>query len=459
MMIQFWPTSITIIMCLEIFLILYVRLEDFIKLERPSRDLIFRDIISSYTTIILIFLGAVLTHTLISVIIILSLMLTYLIFFIRDFNRGFDFILLLTLMGIFLILYSSGVISEFFIFFNIPNIPWYYFIFGGFFGGICVVIILWKAKNTIHFTPGRFEAIIKGKKYKSFKNFEDKLLFPISLIVVILFTVFYTIVLIFVLDSYPSKSLLGIETIILCIFSIWGLIVFQKTPKGKFIFLWLLSMGVLFLGAAIVNISFSGRLIILLTPIIAIGFVAYTYKIIKINQVNTIRFKIFIITFVLFFIGSFFYDDLADHDLNEYDLKKREVSSIIWFSYYNSEKSVINSEFGRSYVFIYYGYPYSEKNESLLGHHIHYFIYANHDFFHPANHINESGVNLLQQLKNEYNADFYLIIDDVFLDVIEGGLERLNKSELDQYYHLSYLNKILSVKSEYGEEIPYYWVI
>jgi len=65
----------------------------------------------------------------------------------------------------------------------------------------------------------------------------------------------------------------------------------------------------------------------------------------------------------------------------------------------------------------------------------------------------------MKDSKLKFNTDFYLIIDEVFLNLKDGGLERLTSYEVEQYYNLNYVNRILSVKSEYGEEIPYYWVI
>jgi len=72
MMYEFWPTSLATILSLEIFFLLYVRLQNFIKLERPDKKNVLSNISFNYALIILLGVSAIFTHSLISMIYIVS---------------------------------------------------------------------------------------------------------------------------------------------------------------------------------------------------------------------------------------------------------------------------------------------------------------------------------------------------------------------------------------------------
>ncbi|MFX1238929.1 MAG: hypothetical protein ACFE8P_14575, partial [Promethearchaeota archaeon] len=456
-MVQFWPTSLATMLCLEIFFLLYLRIQDFIKQNRPQRSDIFSNMLGTYIVVVIFFITSILTHLFVSLIMLLSFLSIYVIYFLKDFNRGFDFALLCGLLGITLIFNSSGMGLDFLSSLLLIDVPWYYYVAGGIAGGIGVVIILRQIIKSLSFTNGGFKASIQGESNKYYKIIEDKYIYPLCLVVILFFIVIFLVGIISSLDVNPSKTLLGIESAILVFFSLWGLLIFQKKPRGKVLMLWLLSFFLLYGVVFLLDIDLGGRVAILAAPAISIGFISYFYKLQKLNSSGNLKISLFILVLTIFSFFSFFYDDLIDPDLNEYDIKKREVAVIHTFSLYNSGRSVIITEFGWGYIFIYYDYPYDQSNGSLSGSDIHQFMQTNQEYFHPSNHFNGS-VNVLQQMKRDYGVDIYIIPDDVFLDVINGGVDRLTQEELDQYNNMNYMNKIMVSTSESGEEVSLYCV-
>jgi hypothetical protein len=142
-----------------------------------------------------------------------------------------------------------------------------------------------------------------------------------------------------------------------------------------------------------------------------------------------------------------------------YSLKNREVNIIQWYSNYNSVENVIIAEFGWDPVFMYFGYPFEDRNASLALSDVIYFLMVSTDYLKPSLHI-QNGTNLLTDLKNSTNMDVFLIVTDHYL--LLSGLElfgRLTEEEIELYYNLPYLNRVCSSKSENGDVIPLYWVI
>jgi hypothetical protein len=142
-----------------------------------------------------------------------------------------------------------------------------------------------------------------------------------------------------------------------------------------------------------------------------------------------------------------------------YSLKQREVSTVIWYTNYNTNQNIIIAEFGWSSIFVYYDYPFNEKNATISLNSVILFYTASNDYFNPRFHI-QNETNLLTDLKKNSGKDVILIITDIFLLV--SGFEligQLNKEEIEMYYNLTYLNRICISKSEKGESTPYYWVI
>ncbi len=460
-MYEFWPTNIATILSLEIFFLLYVRLKNLIKPIRPDKASIFSNIIFMYIIIVFLGVSAIFTHSLISMIFIVSFSFIYLIYFVKNYRRGIDFSVLCIILLIFLILFGATDISLHWQIAGFFRLPWYILVLGAAAG---VFIVLFYRRG-INFSSGRFELVITGKKYKYYKIIEDKYLFPIlySLIVVIIASFWY--LNFFFLDLYFSKIFISIESLIFVVFCYWGLVLFQKKPRGKPLYLWFIGLLVIYLAALSLDIFilhefWSGRILLLFSPVIIIGFMSYLYKIIKLKSIGKFKMKFFILFVVSFSFFAQYSDLLIDVDGIEYSLYHREVTSIYWYAKYTNDRNLIICEFGLPYVLYYYDFPYEENNKSLTTADI---IIINQNplgYFKPQDHFYENGTNKLQQKKAELNTDIFLILDDNYLvfgtwDVFQ----RLTEEEMQSYYYMKYLNRIASCKSENGIEVPYYWVI
>ena len=462
MMLQYWPSGSALIKCLAIFLLLYIRLQNFIKLERPSKKEIFSNIVLIYSLTSLIFLSAVLTHSITSMIFLFSFLWLYLIYFLRDYKRGIDLVFLVGLMGIFMILNIFGIGSGHFWFLIPLNISWYYLLIIGSVGVITGGILLWKIQKSIKFTKGRFNSVITGKEFPFFKRIEDKLIIPFIFSVLIIIAICLLIVDIMWIDVGITNIFYVSEIIMLTAFAVWGLFLFQKKPKGKPLIIWatglfiLLGVGFVFNILILSNLIWQ-RILYLIPPIIVIGFISYIYKIIKIRKISTFQTKfliLFIITFSL--LTSYFYQSVS---FEVFTLKRRDTSPINWYSNNTSDKNVLITEFGWSNVFKYYSYN-SDTNGTLAYEGNFYNLKYEIDLFPPENHYDENGTNILTQIKDDYNTDVYLIFAESY--IINKGFElfgQLSHDELEEYYNLYYLDKICSSKTEGGAETPIFWVI
>jgi len=463
MMYQFWPTALATIQSLYIFFLLYCRLESFIKEEPPTKKDIFSNLLFTYSLIIFIYIGALFTHSLIATIYLISFVLVFLIYFIKNYKRGFDFIILCICLGLFMALFNISGIKAHWKLFNIFDLPWYILVAGGVIGLLFVL----KLRSGIHFDKRRFKSIIFGQKYRYYKITEDKLLFPLLFSFLIIFLILFIMLNINLFQANFSKTILFIESFTMMFFGIWGLTLFQKKTKGKPLTLWLLTLAIIYLGAFSLDIFvlhefWSGRILLLLSPVIIFGFVSYIYKLIKLKLTTKLKFKVFILSIVIFSFFAQFTDQLIDIDDIEYSLHRREVYSLNWYVNYTAQKNFVICEFGIPYVILYYDYPFNENNKTIspkddLNY---YFIQEPKGYFKPADHFYANGTNKLQQMKENLNLEVYLILDDNYL-AFTGfeGYERLSAEEMAQYYNMVYLNKVISSKSENGIEFPYYWVI
>jgi len=106
---QFWPSSIVFIQALTIFFLLYIRLRNFVKEEKPNWRAISSNMAFNYLFITFIFIALYLSHSLIALVFLFSFMWVYLIYLVKSATRGFDFILMVILFGIFLIFYRFGI--------------------------------------------------------------------------------------------------------------------------------------------------------------------------------------------------------------------------------------------------------------------------------------------------------------------------------------------------------------
>ena len=463
MMYQYWPSSLVLIQCLFIFYMLYNRLLNFVKTNRPTKKIIGKDIFFNYSIIILIFISATLAHSLNSLILLILFLGIFFIYFINDVRRGIDFILLLILSIIFIIILQFDLGTGHFWFIYDILLYWKELFFLIFILALPVGFLLWKIKRSILFTTGRYEAVIKGQTLSNYKTIEDKFFIPITFIVVIIITILFFIgnLLFF---KVPSIFLLVvIQALFLIIFGIWGIVLFQKKPNGKIFLIWILSFALVFTPVLVYEFFFLNqyyfvRIFNISSSIFAIGCVAYVYKLITLKKIRRNKVRLFFIIFILFSLLTSYIQEF--YAIEEVSLEEQEVSSIQWFAANNNNKSVIITESGLNYIFIYYDYPYNFNSYVLQVNEIHYFLEYDLDLFPPENHFEKNGSNILQNLKNQYNSDVYLTIDNEYiLNVAWEIYGWLTNEQIEKYYSLSYLNKIYSAKNKFGEENPLYWVI
>ncbi|MHA1804732.1 MAG: hypothetical protein ACTSU4_09370 [Promethearchaeota archaeon] len=459
MMLQFWPSGLAFIIGLEIFFLFYVRFQRFIQPNRPEWGQIRSSLKLYYSLILLFFTCSTLTHAITSITLLLPLISTYFIYLLKDCRRGFDFLLLIGLFGIYLVLTFLGVGYGHYYFLQPMSIPWYYVL-----GAVLIVgTIVWRFKKSLIFTSGRFSKAIKGERSLLYKKIEDKIILPLISSILLLILVIFIIGNILILNLNISFLFLFFDIFAFFSFSFWGLAVFQKKPRGKPITIWALSinfifLGVLFIDLMTINEKVWTRILYLGSVAIIIGFVSYIYKIIKTDGISLMKYKILLLFIVFFSIpATAYYEHLG---IANFSMRQREVRAIEWLSQHTSGKKVLIMEFGHDYVFLYYDYPYDLDNKSLRNFDLHYIISHENNYFDPANHVDEKGVNQLKKLKEEYGTDVYVVVDNFyFLNVGWQVYGQLSDEQLEQYYHLDYLNRIQSSRSINGQGTSYYWVI
>ena len=466
MMYQFWPSHLVIIQLLTIFLLLYIRLEKFVQLERPTKKMIFSEISFYYILITVIFISSLLTHVLTAIVLLLSFLWIFFIYFIKDYIRGFDFLFLCGLGGIFLLFVYFGLSSEHFFFLDNLEISSFSFmlLFGSIGIGLFGILLIWRLRRTILFTTGRFTRVINGKKYSYYKRIEDKVILPLTFGIVSVLTVLYLIGNILWFKLPITTVFTTIEILLICAFGLWGILLFQKKPRGKPIYLWGIFFAFFFTAVFIFDIitnnsKYWGRVFFLTPPFIVIGFIAYLYKLLKTNSLHNMRTKVFILFIITFSLFTTYFHEFET--VQYVSLTRRQAGGAEWYSEHTEDKNVIITEFGYNYMFMYYDYPYNEKDEDLRGRHIHYFVDArDDDLFQPDEHIDDDGNNTLKEIKEEEETDVVLTIDDQYF--LNDGWDTygyLDEEDIEEYYELEYLNRIYSAKSEDGTSNPYYCVI
>jgi len=460
---QYWPSSMVFIQGLTIFFLLYVRLRDFIKEERPSWKIILSNLPFTYLYIFIVFIALYLSHSLIALIFLISFTWIYLIYLARDFKRGFDFMLCVILFVVFLILFISNISTGHLRAFNsIFTLPWVYLLFGAISITIIGGIIITLLRAQITFEKGRFNLILMGKNFKVYTTIE-KYFIPLVFVVTLFFTVGFFIANLLWLNLNLITIFVGFEVIIIIIFAIWGLVIFQNKAKGKPLFLWLLSFVIIIFAGLFSDVlrgslGFISRLFYLASPIIAIGFLSYVYKLIKIGKIKKLQIKIFFLFFVSFSATASYLELFSSIDF--FSINNNELTAVHWYLQNSDDRNLLVVEFGWYPVFFYFDYPYEEKNSSLPIATTQDFITFNNILIVPDNHFYDNGTNILQELKEHRNMDVYILLTKNYLTT--GQMEfygELTEEQYESYYSLNYLNRIFSVKKENGESLPYYWVI
>ena len=463
MMYQYWPASLALIQGLFIFYLFYKRFLKFVKRSVPSNKIILQDIFFYYSIITMLFISATLTHSLTIIILLISLMGVYLIYFIKNVKRGIDFVFLFILLIIFIILSQAGLGSRHFWFLNELKTYWKEIILLALVLALPLSFLIKRIQKSILFTSGRYKVSITGHNLSFYKTFEDKFFIPFTVIIVIILTVIFFIGNVLIFKVSPTTLLVVIELFFLIIFGIWGIVIFQKKPKGKIFMIWFLYFALMLIVVFLFELIFPSqfymmRIFYISSILLTIGCVAYFHKLIQINKIDRRKIKLFFIIFISFSLISSYIHEFVIVD--EVSLKKQEASTFQWFSNNNDKKSVIITEFGFNNIFIFYDYPYDNNNRELQGEEIHFFIKHYLDLFPPDNHFNETGHNILQKLKEEKKTDVYITLDNFYY--MNTGFEvynHLTQGEVEKYYSLSYVNKIFTAKNEYGQENPLYCII
>jgi len=463
MMVQFWPSGIALIQGLIIFFILYVRLQGLIKEQIPKKEDIFSNILFSYILLIFIFISSFLTHSLLTMILVISYLWVYLIYFVKNYRRGFDLLLLILFFSIFFIFYYFNISTGHFQVFDLFKfLPWYYLLFGALATMFIIGSILLHYRKSMNFSRGIFALIIVGKKKRIYKKIEDRFLFPLIFGLTIILSLIFTLFNLTVFNISITYVIYFIEMIIFSSFATWGFLIFRYKPRGKPLFLWSIAVNSMFLlmvlyDAMIGLTTFFLRVYYITTIMITIGFVSYMYKLLKTNSFKKRKFKIFLISIIIF---SVYTQNLLDStNINQFNLKEREVNSIRLYSNFTSNKERIIAEFGWHAIFIYYDYPFEDRNKNRTLESTNFFLMIENQFIHPNLHIS-NGSNILQNLKSRYNREVVLVLPkDYYSPLSWRFFDKLSEEEIEAYYNLEYLNRIFSAKGEDGEETPYYWVI
>jgi hypothetical protein len=460
---QFWPTMMVFTQGLAIFFLLYIRLKQYIKEERPTWNLIRKNLVFNYVIISTIFIAMYLSHSLLSLVFLISYTWIYVIYLAKDLKRGFDFVLMVLLFAIFITLFafniSAGHLRPITLFFALP---WYYVLFGGIglviFGGLIITYL----RKMIDFKKGNFMLVILGKKWKSF-TFIEKIIIPAVLLLTVVLSIGFFIANIFIFNFDLITVLSTFNIIIVVIFSFWGLLIFQSKPKGKPILLWLLSFGILVLVGFAFDVirgdlSFFSRIFYAASPIIAIGFASYLYKLIKTGKIRSLQVKIFLILLVSF-SSIISYIELFN-TLELFSVNRNELSAVNWYVDYSENKSVLILEFGWPSIFAYYDYPFYKKNNSIEFISTQFYLGYNNTLIYPENQIDANGTNVLQAIKEKYHVDVFILLTDYFISVGQMNVfGRLTQDQINQYYTLNYLDRVFSTKTETGDCHAFYWVV
>lgn len=463
MMYQFWPSSIVLIQGLLIFFLLYTRIQNFVKEAPPSLRQVLGNIGVIYPIILLIFLSSLFSHSLLAMILLVSFLWVYLVYFIIDYRRGFDFLLLCICLLMFFILYIQGISTGHFrVFDSFSTIPIQILLIsiGG--AGIIIGCILYFVRKNVGFTKGTYKQVIEGKKFRLLKIIEEKYLVPgiftLSIIAIFLFGIMNALLFNFnVLDL-----IYGFEMVIFILFGIWGMISFQFKTRGKPLWFWGIGLVSLLIAGVAFDIlfstySFSSRILYLSSPIFAIGFSAYIYKLIKTRKIKILKNKLMLTLIITLSLIITYTDE--NYAVNIWSVDKPDTSLINNYSKFGTTNNIVIAEFGWAPVFIYYSYQKDniQINESIPVLNRHFTV--NDTYLKPSLHI-QNGVNVLTRLKKSFNTSVYLLVSKHYYNAFSSSIfSELSDKEVEEYYHLNYLNRIFSSRSNTGEDSPLYWVI
>ncbi|MCJ7648779.1 MAG: hypothetical protein MUP85_09225, partial [Candidatus Lokiarchaeota archaeon] len=374
-----------------------------------------------------------------------------------------DFLLLCLCLLMFFILYIQGISTGHFDIINsFLAIPIQILIIsiGG--AGIFIGCILYFLRKNVGFTRGTYKQIIEGKKFKLLKIIEEKYLVPgiftLSIIAILLFGIMNALLFNFnVLDL-----IYGFEMVIFILFGIWGMISFQFKTRGKPLWFWGIGLVSLLIAGVAFDLifgtySFSSRILYLNSPFFAIGFSAYIYKLLKTHKIKLLKNKLMLTLIITLSLIITYTDE--DYAVDIWSLDKPDTNLIDNYSKYGTTNNIVIAEFGWAPVFFYYGYQNVniQINESIPVLNTH--LTVNDTYLKPSLHI-QNGINVLTNLKKVFNTSIYLLVSKHYYNAFSSSIfSELSDEEVEEYYHLNYLNRIFSSKSYTGEDSPLYWVI
>ncbi len=467
MIYQYWPAGFAFTQCLVLFFLLYHRLNNFISLKPPHITEITSELPFYYALGMLLFISSLFTHSLITMIMVFSYLPIYFLYFLKDKRRGFDLILILSMILVFIVFLNLNISTgHFYIFRSLSTIPLGFYLISGIVGVPILIYLIWRIRKSIIFSKGRYSLAISGIKSNKYKTVEEKVIIPLALVIISLFTLLFFLGNLFLLNLDLTFILSVVEILLAAAFSIWGLVVFQKIPRGKPLYIWglffILILGCVYLIDFLTVTSLSWeRVLYLMSPAIMFGFLSYFHKLIKSKTIQTSRAKIFTLFVVAFSLIATY-----SYEVNYYDLfllKNREISALRWNAQYNSKTNILLTEFGWDYVFVYFYTKYNAdrlnktSKEIVLNFDA---INLTKDFFPPSNHIGANNTNILNELKRKYNTNVYILFEGEYL-INRGGnlIGKLSHEEELQYYQVDYLDKIYTSRTEGGEEVNLFWVI
>ena len=237
MMYHYWPTSLAVIQGLTIFLLLYIRQEKFLKQEKPDDKTIKEGMIQIYGLIILIFISSLLTHSLNTTIMLISYIFIYIVYFIKNWRRGVDLLLMILLASIFIVMYvlDFGTGHFDFLFYLYSLSPSYIFI-AMVFGTIISLAIITFIVRSIDFEVNKYmPTILSGQ----FKKIEKRYIYPLIVCIIVISSLIFLIGNFFYFHLNITTISSVFQIVILTLLGVWGFILFQKKPKGKFLLIWL----------------------------------------------------------------------------------------------------------------------------------------------------------------------------------------------------------------------------
>ncbi|TFF89501.1 MAG: hypothetical protein EU549_00430 [Promethearchaeota archaeon] len=459
---NFWPTALAFFQSILIFYILYARGYKFMEFQEINFEKIRKNMISSYILIIILFIGSLLTHSLITIIMLISYLWLYLIYFIRDFRRGVDFIVLLFLGFLVIVFFGLGIgTGHIEVLLVNLNYPFYYYILA--IGALAVILfpVIRKLVRGIKF--GRKEIILQIKEKKKEKKIETKYVIPIIISIVCLLTVILLIINDLILNINIQSLFTIVEIFLFASFGTWGFIWFQKSSRGEILYIWYIGFAIILMFAFLYDVfivvsTIWPRIIEICSVVVAIGFISYFYKIIKMKIIDNNKVRLFLVSLIV--ISLIISISEISYFAKLFSLEEKEIENIETFSKYTSERKIIICEFGERAAFIYYDYPYqtAERDFQILD--VHLFLLVNAQYLKPENHIYENGTNILSNLKKDYEMEVYILLTQYYFQFGSWSFyDGLSDKELAQYYNLTYLNRIFSSKAVNGEEKPIYWVI